>query len=174
MEWKFLLVVMRCFGFSETFKLIAECLGSNSLSFLLDGSPLQKFLLERGLHQDDRLSPNLYILKVEVLSRMILRVEEEWQFSVINIGRSAPSISRLMFVDDTMLFYGATPSEFCNLKALPWQIFFPGLVSQSVNMHKSGLIFLPNCSSTSELIQVLGMKEVKRDKILGKLSSTQS
>lgn len=100
-EWNFLHDVLRANGFCEQFcQLIMSCVTSVSYSVLLNGDPLKNFTLDRGLRQRDPLSPYLFILCSEVLSK-----EEDRGFlHGIKVARQAPTISHLMFVDDTMLF----------------------------------------------------------------------
>lgn len=58
------------------------------------------FNLGRGLRQGVLLSPFLFVLVMEVLTRIIKREEETNIVHDINIARFAPSISHLLFTDD--------------------------------------------------------------------------
>ena len=105
MEWSFIFKVLKNFGMSnKMIDIIRRCVCSASSAILLNGSPPTALKLERGLRQGDPLSPYLFIIASEVLSRLFSREEERGKFHGIRIGRNTPSISHLMFADDTILF----------------------------------------------------------------------
>jgi hypothetical protein len=81
MEWSFLSKKFLALGFSHSWNhLIEQCLSTTSFSVLIDGSPHGKFSPSRGLRQGDPLSPFLFILGSEVLSRLINREEVAGSF----------------------------------------------------------------------------------------------
>lgn len=65
----------------------------------------------RGLCQGDPLSPFLFVLVTEVLSRIIKREEQRNKIHGIKISRSAPPITNLLFVDDVILFCRANSGD---------------------------------------------------------------
>ena len=52
---------------------IKWCLSLASMSVIINESPTKPFNMERGLRQDDPLSPFLFVLIVEVLNNNIER-----------------------------------------------------------------------------------------------------
>lgn len=82
-----------------------------SFSVLLNGSTHGFFKPSRGLRQGDPLSPFLFILASEVLSRLILAAEGTGFLHGVKVSRSAPSISHLLFADDIMIFSRANRQE---------------------------------------------------------------
>ena len=92
-----------------------------------------------------------------------MREEARGGFHGINIGRSVPSISHLMFADDIILFCRARNDEVravwrCITKYQEWS-------RQKVNIKKSGLMFSNNCSEGKrrEIIGVLGIQECNKE-----------
>ncbi|PON97363.1 hypothetical protein TorRG33x02_068300 [Trema orientale] len=60
---------------SSSIDLINFCISSVTFSILLNGSPLQSFQPNCSLHQGDPMSPYLFILCNEVLSKLLLKEE---------------------------------------------------------------------------------------------------
>uniref|UniRef100_A0A803QD31 Reverse transcriptase domain-containing protein n=1 Tax=Cannabis sativa TaxID=3483 RepID=A0A803QD31_CANSA len=91
LEWNFLREVLRGNGFDDQVtNIILECVRSISFSVLINGVPQKKFYPERGLRQGDPLSPFLFLLCHDVLSKLILKKQVPGQLHGISISRSAP------------------------------------------------------------------------------------
>ena len=86
---------------------IEACIALVQFSVVINGSPEGFFTSSRGLRQGDPLSPLLFLLVMEVLSRMLKKVESEGLirgFSAGNNGSNGLRISHLLYTDDTILF----------------------------------------------------------------------
>jgi hypothetical protein len=78
-----------------------------SFSILINGVASLFFKLGRGLRQGFPLSPLLFLLIVEGLSRLIKEVATHGSFKGICIGPTC-NITHLLFVDDILIFCEGT------------------------------------------------------------------
>ena len=86
-EWPFILAIFKHFGFSNKWiNLINQCISTPTFSILINGSPKGHFKFHHGLHQGDSISPFLFILVTDVLSRLILQKEAEGLLNGIKIA----------------------------------------------------------------------------------------
>ncbi|XP_057517996.1 uncharacterized protein LOC130798917 [Amaranthus tricolor] len=75
---------------------------------MLNSSPTLTFQAIRGLRQGDSLSPLLFVIGMEYLSRLFRSVEGQYGF---HSRCKKTKLSHLCFADDLMLFYkGNVPS----------------------------------------------------------------
>lgn len=113
-EWSLLISILSNLGFGHTFTdWILQCISTSSFSFLINGSPYDLFNSTRGIRQGDPLSPFLFILYTEALSRMIHSWEIAGNLKGVKISRTAPPISHLMYADDLIFFCDS--SYLCSL-----------------------------------------------------------
>ena len=118
MEWTFLLSILEKLGFSSFWLAwIRIFISSTSFSILLNGSPFGLFSPERGLRQGDHLSPFLFILGVEVLSRLLFKEERKGSIKGLRIARNVSAIHHLLFADDLLIFGKASVAEASSIKA---------------------------------------------------------
>ena len=104
LDWHFLFHVLQRFGFSDvTISLLSQCVKSNSFSVLVDGSSTEFFTSSRGLRQGDPISPFLFIIAEEVLSRGISHLVCREVFPYLVLKR-CPVISHSLFADDVVIF----------------------------------------------------------------------
>jgi hypothetical protein len=61
----------------------------------------------RGLRQGDPLSPYLFIICAEGMTALTKQSERKGLLHGIKVCRRAPSISHLLFADDSLLFFRA-------------------------------------------------------------------
>ena len=90
---------------------IKACITSVCFSVLVNGSPEGFFGISRGLRQGDPLSPLLFLLIMEVLSRLLKKTEEcnlFWGFHVGSVNFVGVRISHMLFADDIFLFCDAS------------------------------------------------------------------
>ncbi|KAJ9708595.1 hypothetical protein PVL29_000566 [Vitis rotundifolia] len=104
-SWDFLDHVLEKKGFSPRWrKWMRGCLSSVSFVVLVNGNAKGWVKAFRGLRQGDPLSPFLFTLVADVLSRMLLRVDERNALEGFRVGRNITMVSHLQFADDTIFF----------------------------------------------------------------------
>ena len=91
---------------------MSGCLSSVSYAVLVNGSAKGWVKASRGLKQGDPLSPFLFTLVADVLSRMLLRVEERNSLEGFRVSRNRIRVSHLQFADDTIFFSNTREEEF--------------------------------------------------------------
>ncbi|XP_030478283.1 uncharacterized protein LOC115695353 [Cannabis sativa] len=144
LEWIFLKKVLGAFGFSVDFvNLIMQCVTTVSYSVLLNGKPLKRIRPGRGLRQGDPMSPYLFLLCNEILSRILDRAQVNGDIHGIKISRNALAVSHLMFADDTLLFTRANTVEAGNIGMCLKK--FEDWSGQLCSKQKSGILFSRNC-----------------------------
>ena len=144
-EWVYLEAMMRKMGFHEKWiSLIMMCVSTVSYSMLINGEPKGRIIPLRGLRQGDPISPYLFLLCAEGLLAMLKKEERERYIKGIAVSRGAPSISHLLFADDSIVFYRATIEE-CNGVFKVLQDYEADL-GQKLNKEKTSLYFSKNTS----------------------------
>ena len=111
-NWGFLKMVLTRFGFSSKFiGWIMECISSVSFSILVNGGMTKIFKPFRGLRQGNPLSPYLFIICQEVLSRLIDREFLYGNVKGVKMNVAGPAFTHVMYVDDIMVFAKANCRE---------------------------------------------------------------
>lgn len=104
-DWNFVYYMLIIFGFGETWRRwMHECISTTSFSVLVNGSPSKLFKGSRGIRQGDPLSPFLFMIVVEALSSLLVKVREMGVVSGFEASRNEEVITYLQFAVDTILF----------------------------------------------------------------------
>lgn len=137
-NWGFLDKVMDRKGFGERWrKWISGCLSSCTFAVIVNGEPKSWFKGERGVRQGDPLSPFLFTIVVDVLSRLVSRAVSNGLVKGLSVGSEGILISHLQFADDTILFLEPDAESFVNVLSL--LRFFEIASGLKINLSKSGL-----------------------------------
>ncbi|KAK6780052.1 hypothetical protein RDI58_022236 [Solanum bulbocastanum] len=104
-SWSFTCLVLRRFGFGEAFiDMIWRIMSNNWYSIIINGHRHGFFHSTRGLKQGDPLSPALFILGAEVLSRMLNLAHKDPLYRGFRMKQKGPQINHLCFADDVIIF----------------------------------------------------------------------
>ena len=143
LEWSFLLKVLRLHGFGSTWiNWVSQCISTPSFSILINGSPFGYFKSSRGLRQGDPLSPFLFIIGADILSRLLQRAENLVTLQGIKISPCCPQISHLQFADDLLIFSKSNTTNATTI--LDCLASYQSWSGQKINYSKSAIIFSKN------------------------------
>ncbi|PNX72820.1 ribonuclease H, partial [Trifolium pratense] len=119
LEWSFILKVLKCFGFNNVFcNWIHVILQSAFLSVSVNGRSHGYFNCTRGVRQGDPLSPLLFCLAEDVLSRSIFKLVADGKLDLIKATRNVNVPSHTFYADDLMIFCKGKISGLTFLKDL--------------------------------------------------------
>ena len=165
-NWKFIQAVLLHFGFNDTFtNWIISCISSVSFEVLVNGGKSERFMPSRGLRQGDPLSPYLFILGQEVLSRMLDHELRLKKISGIKTSISGPTITHVMYADDIVLFSKASGKDAASLnRVLEKYCSWSG---QALNRNKSGVFFSKHSHSHTRrsVKNILHIKKLKKEAV---------
>jgi hypothetical protein len=125
---------------------VMKCVTLVSFSILFNGEQLQEFKPSRAIRQGDPLSLYLFLLCAEGLSSVLKGNGLEGRVQGIQVSPTTPSINHLLFVDDSILFFKATPG---NTRAVHDSLsMYCEASGQKVNLAKSSILFSKGCKQT--------------------------
>ena len=140
LNWPFLQVVLNKFGFDDRFiKWIMECVSSVSHTILVNVGKTDQIFPSRGVRQGDPLSPYLFIMCQDVLSRMLDREILAGRLSGVKASRTNPAVTHIMYADDIVVFSKANSREATILTE--WLEKYCSWSGQLINRNKSGVFF---------------------------------
>ncbi|XP_019233638.1 PREDICTED: uncharacterized protein LOC109214193 [Nicotiana attenuata] len=138
-EWIFLQQVMEEIGFPDKFiKWIMECIKTVSYTVLINGETTKPFEAAKGLRQGDPISPFLFAIVMEYLSRSFIEIGKDMLFQYHPRCKKL-GITHLSFADDLLLF---SIGDLTSISTL-YQYFsqFSKASGLQANMSKSSVYF---------------------------------
>ena len=122
----------------------------------MNGSPVGFFGSSHGLRQGDPLSPLLFLLIMEVLSRILKKTKDCGLLHGFHVGPTnsiGVRISHLLFEDDTILFCDDSKDQVLSIRlALSCFQAFTGL---KVNVGKSEIVLVGEVGNIDTLATIL-------------------
>ncbi|KAJ4771691.1 hypothetical protein LUZ62_055948 [Rhynchospora pubera] len=140
MRWDFVFHVLACYGFPGQFvEWIRACVTSAKFSIMFNGHADGFISPKRGLRQGCALSPYLFILCMDVLSRQLEFQSFQGYISGIRLTRGAPRLTSIMFADDLIILGEASEIQAVRTQLVLQQ--FCRMSGQRVGDDKSCLWF---------------------------------
>ncbi|XP_074318562.1 uncharacterized protein LOC141655376 [Silene latifolia] len=138
-EWQFVDQMLQALNFPDHFrKLIMLCITTPSYTLNLNGSQFGFFKGKRGLRQGDPISPLIFCICMEYLTRVMEYATGKWYFRYHPLCKSL-KLTHLLFADDLLMFCkGDIKSIMLLLRALSTFSETSGL---KVNASKSEVVF---------------------------------
>jgi hypothetical protein len=119
LSWSYLKSTLLAFGFEPNWiSWIINLTSSALFSILINGVPSRPFSPTRGIRQGDPLSPFLFIIMAEGLSRTIKATILDQSLSGLTPHGFLPPISHSQFVDDLVLMGVPTSREAIRIKSI--------------------------------------------------------
>ncbi|XP_074322978.1 uncharacterized protein LOC141659936 [Apium graveolens] len=144
------------------------CVKTVTYNFCFNDSIIGPITPRKGLRQGDPLSPYLFLLYVEGLSNALDEASGNSSITGCKICPTAPSVTHLLFADDSFLFFQASVEKATNIKEL--LLSYETCSGQSVNFQKSGVYFSANVNNAKqdEISAILGVhNDLTKIKYLG-------
>jgi hypothetical protein len=113
---------------------------NGSVGVMLNGEESKFFKPGKGLRQGDPLSPLLFNLVGDVLTRMLVKGARQGLIRGLGDDFREGGIISLQYADDTILFSDVEPDHLLNLKGI--LLWFEQVSGMRVNFHKSEVITL--------------------------------
>ncbi|XP_072058188.1 uncharacterized protein [Arachis hypogaea] len=158
LEWDFLEMVLRKFGFAEKWiDLVMKCVRSASYRIKVNGELSKKIKPQRGLRQGDPLSPYLFILAAEVFTTLMQEARTKGKITGLKIAPTAPTLTHLLFADDCIIFAKAKEEEIFQIITVLNE--YTEASGQRINMNKSGISFESQVpiQTRVDIEEILGM-----------------
>lgn len=155
-NWNLLDYILTYLGFKVKWRSwISFCVKSSSFSVMVNGSPAGFFRSSMGLRQGDPLSPYLFIMIIDVLSK-IISIAEMGYISGFKVGSGSMSISHLQFANDTMIFCDVDMRQIGFLRCMLG--VFEMVTGLPINLAKSEMFGVGQVRDLDSLAWILGCK----------------
>ena len=142
-EWGFLKGTMIKLGFLEVWvDRVMSCVSTPSSSVRINGKSYGNITPSKGICQGDPLSPYLFLICAEGFTSLLAKAEIEGRLHGVTLCRSAPSITNLLFADDSLIFCQANKDE-VQVVSNTLQLYAKAS-GQCINLEKSSAYFNSN------------------------------
>ncbi|XP_026435164.1 uncharacterized protein LOC113332878 [Papaver somniferum] len=159
--WRFLFQVLKKYRFPDTWcKWLGIVFESARISVMINGGPNGFFPVGRGLRQGDPLSPLLFVLMEDVLSRNITKLVMEGKINPMVI-RNGIHPSHMFFADDVFIFCNGAKKSIQNLMKILEA--YQDSSGQVINKNKSKLFV--DGTTAARVIQIKEMMQMEVSKL---------
>ncbi|KAJ4755627.1 RNA-directed DNA polymerase (reverse transcriptase)-related family protein [Rhynchospora pubera] len=140
LNWRFISLVMHTHSFPQDYiDWVMACVTSSRFSIVLNGSTDGFIQPTRGVRQGCSLSPYLFILALDVFSRLLNFMVQKGELKGVTIARGAPTLTTLLYADDLLIFGEASQAEVMKIQQL--LNLFCGMSGQEIGTDKSRIWF---------------------------------
>jgi hypothetical protein len=158
-NWDFLLYLLQRCGLGEKWRdWIHFCISTVRFSILVNGTS-SGFFSSHSLRQRDPLSPLLFVVVMEALSRMLTAALDQGNltgFSVSSRDSEALVVNHLLFADDTLIFCGAQEEQIRHLRCI--FLCFEAAYGLRINLGKSEIVLIGEVKDVEGLANLLGYR----------------
>lgn len=135
--------MMEKLGFSDRWiSLIMKCISTVSYKIKVNGELTEEIIPARGLSEGDPLCPYLFLICADGFSALLNAAESEGKLSGIKICESAPTITPLLFANDSLLLLKVDQE---NARCLQHVLqLYEDCSGQVINKEKSSVLFSRN------------------------------
>jgi hypothetical protein len=127
-----------------------KCVSSVKYRIKGNGELSNELIPERGLGQGDPLSPYLFLICAEGFLALLNQAERDGSLRGIKVCPNAPSVSHLIFVDDSLILCRAKVGDAQKLQGILQ--LYEQCSGQMINRDKSTIVFSPNTGEVGRLI----------------------
>ena len=104
LKWDFIKDMLISLNFPSHFiKIVMICICTTQFSLILNGSPMPLFKSKRGIRQGDPMSPLIFVICMEYLSKLLKVVGDHVNFR-FHPRCNRLKLNHLCFADDLMIF----------------------------------------------------------------------
>lgn len=138
-----------------------NCVTSVSYRVKVNGNISESFVPGHGLRQGDPLSPYLFLICAEGFSALLSDAENTGLIQGVRICPNAPSISHLLFADDSLLLVKANRENAMQLQRILQ--LYERVSGQTINKEKSAVLFSINTKEMHRVQVKQTLNIVKED-----------
>lgn len=146
MEWGFIEERLRDASLPE--KMITVIMGilrRSPCTLFWNGESTEAVYPTRGLRQGDPLSPYIFVMCMERLSRWVHERVEQGRWKLLKALRGGAVVSYLFFTDDILFFAKEGEDQVeCIMEGIKE---FSSASGQKINLNKSSILFSSNLSN---------------------------
>lgn len=157
-KWHFLLDVLVAYKFPQkVIEWIKACVQTVSYSLVLNGEPSRRFRGRKDLRQGDPLSPLLFVLVMDYLTRMFSFAARDARFHFHPLCQQQ-RLTNLAFADDLLVFCKGDSYSVAKVKVVMEK--FAVLSGLHANLNKSN-IYMGGLSDSKQqlLLQITGFQK---------------